>query len=121
MSLSQKSRERLNTCDPRLIEIMREVSTIMDITVICGFRGEKDQNDAFAKGNSKLKFPKSKHNRLPSLAVDVAPLPLDWNNIGAFINMVKVIKEVAAKQNVKIRCGADFEKFKDYPHIELVN
>ena len=87
---------------------------------MCGYRGENDQNAAFANGNSKLKFPNSKHNQLPSLAVDVAPLPLDWNNVGAFLKMVQLIKVIANKQGVKIRCGADFEKFKDYPHVELV-
>jgi peptidoglycan L-alanyl-D-glutamate endopeptidase CwlK len=120
MPLSQKSRERLNTCDPRLIELIREVSTHMDITVICGFRGEAEQNAAFAKGNSKLQFPKSKHNRSPSLAVDVAPLPLDWNNLGAFIKMGHIIKREARELNINIRWGGDFTSFKDYPHVEIV-
>lgn len=119
MPLGQKSRERLNTCDPRLIEVIREASEQFELTVLCGHRGEAEQNEAFKKGNSKVQFPNSKHNRTPSLAVDVAPYPIDWNNIGRFLKMVEVIKKVAENKGIKLRFGAEFETLRDFPHIEL--
>jgi hypothetical protein len=53
-----------------------DVSPI-DFKILCGHREEKEQNEAFNKGNSKLKWPQSKHNSLPSLAVDIAPFPVN--------------------------------------------
>ena len=41
--------------------------------IVCGHRNKEDQNKAFAEGKSKLKWPKGKHNKLPSQAVDAAP------------------------------------------------
>lgn len=90
----------------------------MDVTILCGHRGEKEQNDAFNKGNSKLTWPRSKHNRFPSEAVDVAPYPVDWKNISAFNKMCKKIEELAKELGIKIKLGRDFS-FKDYPHVEL--
>jgi peptidoglycan L-alanyl-D-glutamate endopeptidase CwlK len=55
------SKERLAGCDSRLVELMEEVVKGMDITILCGQRGEAEQNAAFAAGNSKLKYPQSKH------------------------------------------------------------
>lgn len=90
----------------------------MEITVLCGYRGEKEQNEAFAKGNSKLKFPKSKHNKKPAQAVDVAPYPIDWNDLKRFREMCNKIELIATKLGIKIRLGRDF-KFVDMPHVEL--
>lgn len=120
MSLSQKSRDKLNTCDEQLVKLVREMAKEMDLVVLCGFRGEKEQTEAFNKGNSKLQFPNSKHNKLPSLAVDIAPSPIDWNNLGMFLKMVQLAKVKAKELNINIRCGADFTSLKDYPHVELI-
>ena len=76
----KKSQQRLNTCDPRLIELFERVVEDFDCSVLQGHRGEKEQNKLFEKGFSKLKYPKGKHNQYPSLAVDVAPYPIDWKD-----------------------------------------
>lgn len=39
--LSQMSKERLETCDERLITIVSDVLKVMDITVLCGHRGKE--------------------------------------------------------------------------------
>ena len=36
-------------------------------------RTKTEQDELFAKGKTKLKYPESKHNRDPSLAIDIAP------------------------------------------------
>src|SRR5574343_343457 len=92
---SKKSVEKLLTCDARLIAIMQTAILETDFTIICGVRGQKEQDLAFKQGKSKLRYPKSKHNSIPSLAVDIAPYPLDWNNIQAFDDLSKVIKRIA--------------------------
>jgi len=73
------------------------------------------------------KSKKSKHNYLPSLAVDVAPYPIDWNNIQRFKDMAKSYIESAKEEGIKIVWGADWDmdgdikehKLIDYPHFEL--
>ena len=44
-----------------------------DLAVVCGHRGKDDQDRLYAEGKSKVKWPHSKHNNLPSLAIDVVP------------------------------------------------
>jgi len=81
---STKSKSKLHTCDERLIDLFNEVVKHFDCTVIEGHRGKERQNAAYNKGNSKLKFPNGKHNKSPSIAVDVAPYPIDWNDRDRF-------------------------------------
>lgn len=119
-NFSKISLKRLNTCDPKLIKICQEAIKEYDFSVLCGHRGEKEQNQAFKEGRSKLSYPKSKHNVTPSKAVDIAPYPIDWNNIDRFIELSVIIKRIASENNIKIRWGGNFKNFKDYPHFELV-
>lgn len=114
-----KSLERLRTCHDDLQLLCHAILDEMDITVLCGHRGEQDQNKAFAEGKSQLKFPKSKHNSMPSLAVDIAPHPLDWSDIERFEKMCEIAERLADKMGIDIRLGRDFS-FRDYPHLELV-
>lgn len=115
---SKKSLERLNECHPDLQKIAHELIKKMDVTVLCGFRGEQEQNAAFINGKSKLQWPRSKHNRTPSEAMDLAPYPIDWNDLGRFAKMCNLVEEIAAQLKVKIKLGRDFS-FRDWPHIEL--
>lgn len=124
-SFSQIEQDRLLTCDPKLIKLMIEVDKMYPVFIICGHRGKADQEDAVRRGVSKLHFPYSKHNGLPSMAVDIAPNPdkndktLEWNNIKEFERMCSFVELKAKELGIKIRLGRDFS-FKDYPHIELV-
>ena len=92
----------------------------MDFTVICGERDKVAQDEAYGKGASKLKYPKSKHNRKPSLAVDIAPYPIDWNNHARFTELAKRFKRIAENKSINVRWGGDFKGFKDLVHFELV-
>ena len=117
---SNRSLQRLSGCHHDLEKIMNTLIQEMDVTILCGYRNQVEQNKSYLHGKSKLKYPSSKHNKKPSLAVDVAPYPIDWNDIDRFKDMVKRIKRIAKNLGIEIRCGADFITFKDYPHIELV-
>lgn len=119
-SFGKHSKARLATCHPDLQKLFNEVIKEVDCSILCGYRGKKEQNEAFAGGFSKLQYPKSKHNRKPSLAVDAMPYPIDWHDLPRIIAFVEVVKKKANELGIKIRCGADFPTFKDYPHFELV-
>lgn len=125
---SRSSLEKLNGCDPLLRKLMiaaiESEQCPVDFAVTCGQRGEKEQNEAYAKGNSKLRYPKSKHNKLPAMAVDVVPCPKgtpDWSDITNFIMLGNHIKQVAKQLGVleKISWGGDWNSFRDYPHWEI--
>ena len=77
---SKKSKAKLNTCDKRLIELFNKVVKKFDCTIIEGHRSKDRQNKLFDEGKSKLQYPNGKHNATPSMAVDVAPYPIDWND-----------------------------------------
>lgn len=117
--LSKISDKTLSTCDERLQVLFRSVIEEADFTVICGYRGEKEQNEAFDRGNSKLRFPKSNHNVTPSLAVDVAPYPIDWTDEKGFQDFAKVVKAHAQKLGIEVSWGGDWKSFKDLPHYEV--
>lgn len=132
-AFSKTSLGRLNTCDPRLVEIFQEVIKYYDCTVTCGVRSKEEQDEAFRTGKSKLKWPNSKHNVLKvgdkSKAVDVVPCPIDWNNKEAFYHFAGFVRAVAALKGIKIRWGGDWDSdnnlknqtFFDLPHFELVD
>ena len=118
-NFGSKSRERLQEIHPDLQIIMNELIQQMDVTILCGHRNEEDQLKAFEGGNSKLLWPNSKHNSIPSNAVDVAPYPINWNDLASFERMCGIIEGIAHVKGIKIRMGRDFS-FKDYPHVELM-
>jgi peptidoglycan L-alanyl-D-glutamate endopeptidase CwlK len=119
--LSEIEKQRLNTCCDELKSLILAVSKISNIQVICGHRGKEEQEIAVISGYSKLHYPKSKHNTDPSLAVDIAPHPIDWKDIDAFILLSEIVKQEADRQEIDniLVWGGDWRKFKDYPHWEI--
>lgn len=110
---------RLNTCHPDLQRLFNEVIKEVDCTILCGHRTEEEQTKAFESGNSQVKWPNSKHNSAPSLAVDVAPYPIEWNNIAVFKALAGIVKKKATELGIAIEWGGDWKTFKDYPHYQL--
>ena len=116
---SKLSLERLATCHLDLQRVAKAAIKRTDFTVSCGHRGEQEQNEAFARGFSKLKFPNSKHNKTPSLAMDLVPYPVDWEDVKRFDELAVIVKEEAIKLGVSLTWGGNWPKFKDRPHYEL--
>ena len=122
---SARSLKNLEQCHPLLQLLMYEAIKVTDFSVICGFRGEKEQNEAYARGHSKLKWPQSKHNQTPSMAVDIVPYPIDWNDELRFRTLGAVVKEIWSqlppekKEGYELSWGGDWKTFKDLPHFEL--
>ena len=115
---SKSSRRRLNKACSDLQRLFNEVIKEMDCKVICSFRGEGAQNDAFKNGKSRVRFPYSKHNVKPSNAVDVVPYPLDWTDIESFIKLGEFVKAKAKELNINIEWGGDWVSLKDYVHYQ---
>lgn len=126
-AFSKQSMDRLKTAHPDLQKVMNEAIKHYDFMVIYGTRTVKEQQELYAQGRTKPGSiitnmdgvkKKSKHNYSPSLAVDIAPYPLDWNDIKRFKDLAVVVKKAAETVGVKIQWGGDW-KFIDYPHYEL--
>lgn len=129
-SLSNSSKQRLDTCDTRLQTIILELLEILDVSVLCGHRTEEEQNEAYNTNKSKLRYPDSKHNSTPSSAIDVAPFingGIPWNEPEYFYFMAGHIMAIAHKHGVKLRWGGDWNRnnsfkdnsFNDLPHFEI--
>lgn len=120
---------KLNELDPKLQLIVLEVDKVINCQILVGKRGQVDQDKAFAEKKSKLKFPNSKHNTAPSRAMDLVSLPLDWNNLKQFYYFAGIVLGIAAKLNIKLRWGGDWDRdhdltdqdFQDLIHFELVD
>lgn len=134
---SETSKARLKTCHKDLQILFAHVIQEFDCTIVCGHRNEPEQNKAYNEGKSRLRYPRSKHNKIPSEAVDAAPYEngkIDWSKSQMlfFAGYVKGVADRLYKIGVinhPIRLGADWnqnndiddEIFLDAPHFELMS
>lgn len=103
---------------------------VTDISLIYGYRDRETQNTLFENSRSKLRYPDSKHNRKPSLAVDLQPYPFPereeklWGALGYIAGHAF---RIAQEEGFQIRWGGDWDRdgdmtdqdFDDLFHIEL--
>jgi len=131
----KSSRSKLDQAHIDLQVIFEHVIEEWDNSILEGHRTKEKQDLYFSQGKSKLKFPASKHNSLPSMAVDSVPYPIDWNDKERFIAYGNYVLGVAdallksGKISHRVRWGGDWnhsdremspQSFNDYPHFELV-
>ena len=124
------SQQRLKTCHWNLQLIMSEVIKLYDFSVLEGERTLELQQEYYKDGKSKLDgiIKKSKHQSSPSMAIDIAPYPIDWNDIARFHYLAGLVMAKADELQIKIRWGGDWDMdsdfkdqdFYDLPHFELV-
>lgn len=122
------SLQRLHGAHPELQRLMHECIKQYDFMILDSQRGRKAQEAAFNKDASKVHFGHSAHNWTPSVALDIAPYPLDWKATGDFIELqIHVVRPTAERLGIPIRQGLDWnrngiltdERFRDFPHVEL--
>lgn len=125
----KRSLDNLATCHPVLQTLAKKAleKNLLDFTVICGHRDKASQDAAFKAGTSGLRWPKSYHNRTPSLAMDLIPFPfISWNDTSSFAAIVELMKDtwddmaVEEKGGFELICGADWTKLRDMPHFQIV-
>lgn len=136
---SSKSQAQYDTLHLDLKTLCDAVLIVHDCSILYGNRGKELQNQLFADGKSTLKYPDSKHNTLPSIAVDLLPYRRHWNPYGQgsdkysayFSGIVLGIAErllFEGHMKYKIRWGGnwstirnkDFASFYDAYHFELL-
>lgn len=131
---SARSKRMLGTCHKDLQLVFNTVIAHFDNSILCGHRNEKEQTEAFNSGRSKVQWPNGKHNRIPSMATDAAPYPIDWGDrerITLFAGYVLGVAEVLHDEGMithRVRWGGDWDQdtevsdngFDDLVHFELV-
>lgn len=136
---SRRSHIKKITCHKDLQLILDDSIKVVDFTILEGARSQETQITYFAQGRSKLDgvHKKSKHqvsDEQPlSMAVDIAPYPIDWNDRFRFAFLAGVMRGVATglleegKITHRLRWGGDWDSdndfkdqtFFDLPHFEL--
>lgn len=148
---SQTSLKRLDGVHPNLVKVVHRALELSgeDFMVIEGVRSKEQAwanwgkgrtltecraagvPDAYAQPNlSKVTWLKNPLNskHITGHAVDLAPIPLDWNNLKRFDSMAEAMFQASAELGISIRWGADWDddgNFRekgetDSPHFELV-
>ena len=129
-AFGNRSTKRLNTCHRDLARLFQLVVISMDCSIIEGHRGEERQNRLFKAGKSRVEYPRGKHNRKPSMAVDVAPYikgAISWNRHHC-IYFAGYVMAIANEMGIPIRWGGNWDeddeimtdqKFQDLVHFEL--
>jgi peptidoglycan L-alanyl-D-glutamate endopeptidase CwlK len=137
--LGKRSKDNLVGVHPVLIQIViraLELSPV-DFFVDCGVRTPERQAELYAQGRTKpgpvvTWTLKSNHfvNKKTGFghAVDLIPLPVDWNNLKAFDAVAKAMFQAAAEFKIELRWGADWDQDgnprergeTDSPHFEIV-
>jgi hypothetical protein len=128
------SADRLASVAPALADVMLEAikTTPVDFSIVCGYRDAIAQTKACAEGKSKTPYPKSKHNCMPSQAVDICPYVegrgLVWGDSDLWGELSKHIFNTAEAMGVRLRWGGNWghsfedkptSSFIDKPHWEL--
>lgn len=138
-TFGNKSKKQLDTCHKDLQTICNEVIKSFDFSILEGTRTLQQQQIYFKDNKSKLDGinKKSKHQSLPSMAVDVAPYPINFENkdkVRARFYLLAGYMLQASEQlyndnkiSHKLIWGGDWDNDKDFedqtfddlPHFEL--
>lgn len=129
----KRSEACLETTSLAIQHLMRQVLALglIDVSIVCGHRGRAEQDEAFNSGASKVRWPNSKHNDIPSEAFDAYPFirgKISYNyNHCCFL--AGIILSVSLKISVPVRWGGNWDsdleiitdqKFQDLGHYETV-
>jgi peptidoglycan L-alanyl-D-glutamate endopeptidase CwlK len=104
----------------------------VDVSLISGYRNREEQNALYESfpPRTRVRYPNSKHNKRPSLAVDLQPYPYPDNDkdlhaaLGYIAGLAMMIAHI---HGWKLRWGGDWNRngsvtdngFDDLFHLEI--
>ena len=127
VKLGQRSLGRLKGVNPSLVAVFKRACETMpfDVTVLEGLRSYERQQELLKQGATKVSV--SRH--MSGNALDIAPYPIDWNDLERFQIVAEHMFKAAEELGIVIRWGGTWErtftkpvkwaKFLDAPHFEL--
>tara|TARA_Y100000310_G_C20559874_1_gene752520 strand:- start:414 stop:794 length:381 start_codon:yes stop_codon:yes gene_type:complete len=121
----EKSLANLKGVDTKIVNVLNQAIKHFDFSVIEGVRSLETQKRYKAKGVTKTLD--SKH--IEGKAVDIAPYPIDYDNIERFIYLGGFILGISSQLGIKLKWGMDWDmdtyvkdtKFIDAGHFEMVD
>ena len=146
--LGVRSLAKLEGVHPDLVRIVRHAAAIAvpdeDFTIVQGVRTHQECCVNWGKGRSAVECTRhgvdtrfamptsskvtwladpfaSKHCARDGFghAVDLAPFPIDWNDMARFERLALLMKKAATAERVAMAWGGDWKTSKDLPHFEL--
>ena len=137
-TLSNRSLNNLTSVHPALVKVVKRALEIteQDFVVIEGIRTQARQDELWAQGRTnpgpivtwtKNASSHGVHADGFGYAVDIAPYPIDWNDLKKFDAISKAMFAAAEELGVQLRWGADWDMDgkprergeSDSPHFEL--
>ena len=137
----EQSKSRLREAHPDMQRLLEHVVREFDCTIIYTYRNEELQRRLYGQGRDEegliidkkkvvtyCNWPDSKHNSLPSPAVDVVPWPTMWSDRELLTLFGGYVLGTASVLEIPIRWGGDWNKnfevsdenFRDLGHFELI-
>lgn len=134
LKFSVNSVANLESCVPELRILGHRALGVglIDFAVIEGHRNKQRQNRLFEAGKSKVSFPFSKHNDLPSLAFDAAPViegKISWDPRHCTYLAGVMLTVAHELLGITVRWGGNWDQdiepitdqdFQDLVHYEIV-
>lgn len=124
------SKNRLKEGTDAVQRVFNKAIKYVDISILCVYRCEEDQTAALIGGFSKVDYPDSDHNIMPSCAVDAGIYRRDIGNVdysdhAAFGFLAGIIHVCAIEEGCVAIWGHDWDHdfnfiehdFKDRPHF----
>ena len=127
VKLGQRSIDQLKGVNPSLVAVFKRACETMpfDVTVLEGLRSYERQQELLKQGATKVSV--SRH--MSGNALDIAPYPIDWNDLERFQIVAEHMFKAAEELGIVIRWGGTWQrsfskpvqwaKFLDAPHFEL--
>ncbi len=125
------SKTRYNELAVQLQNLVDQIhAKVCTISILVGHRTQVEQDLAYARGTSKVRWPLSKHNSKPSRAMDICPAPVNLKSQSLREELTFIagaVRILALDMGLKVRWGGDWDKdgdledntFDDLFHFEL--
>lgn len=136
--LSRNSQNKLSECHEDLQTLMKEAikDSPYDFGITWGYRSPVKQNELYQQGRTISGNivthvdgyeKKSKHNHLPSLAVDIVCYvagkitwePSIYLEVGVHVMEIAELLFEQDKITNRISWGGNWKKFRDWPHFQI--
>ncbi len=129
----KKSQKVYDELDERLQRVVTRVrDEVCVISLLEGFRDERRQQFMFMSNRSHVQWPDGKHNKKPSLAVDLQPYPFSKRKEKQWAQLAYMAAHairIGIEEGIIIRWGGDWnqngdltdQKFDDLFHLEIVS
>ena len=111
--------EKLKDAHEELVNAFEKIKAKWpDCHISWTFRDQKDQDEFYREGKTKVKWPKSAHNKHPSWAMDL--FRLDSDNVAHFDpSYFKAISDYLIESLIPIEWAGTWTKFREYDHFQL--